>query len=123
MRRILLVDDATTIRMYHRKILEGAGYSVETAVNGVDALERALQEPFSLFLVDVNMPKLDGYGFLHELRARDLKQTPAIMITTESEAQDQARAAAVGANAFVVKPVKPDDLLLYTKLLMGTSAS
>ena len=119
MKNILVVDDAATVRMYHRRILEGAGYAVEAAVNGVEALEKALQESFALYVVDVNMPKLDGYGFLRELRAQDVFQAPAIMVSTESEAHDQERAFVAGANAYLVKPVKPARLLLRTKLLIG----
>jgi two-component system chemotaxis response regulator CheY len=86
MKRILIVDDAATVRMYHRDILESAGYAVEEAWNGIEALEKALQEPFDLYLVDVNMPKLDGYGFLRELRQQEIPQMPAIIVSTEAEA-------------------------------------
>jgi two-component system, chemotaxis family, chemotaxis protein CheY len=119
MKPILIVDDAATVRMYHRSILEAAGYKVEEAVNGVEALEKSLQAEFGLYVVDVNMPKLDGYGFLRELRAQDTFQAPAIMISTEAETNDHKRAYEAGANAYLVKPVKPDQLLTYTKLLLG----
>jgi len=56
MKRILIVDDAATMRMYFRNILEGAGYLVNEAVNGIEAMEKSLQEPFDLYIVDVNMP-------------------------------------------------------------------
>ena len=82
MRRILIVDDAATVRMYHRNLLEAAGYAVEEAVNGIEALEKSLQAPFDLYVVDINMPKLDGYGFLRELRSQDILQAPAIMVST-----------------------------------------
>ena len=119
MKRILIVDDAATVRMYHRNLLEAAGYAVEEAVNGVEALEKVLQEPFELYLVDVNMPKLDGYGFLRQLRGEDIVQAPAIMISTEAEANDHERAYAAGANAYLVKPVKPEQLRIHAKLLIG----
>jgi two-component system chemotaxis response regulator CheY len=119
MKPILIVDDAATVRMYHRSILEAAGYKVEEAVNGVEALEKSLQASFGLYVVDVNMPKLDGYGFLRELRAQDTFQAPAIMISTEAETSDHKRAYEAGANAYLVKPVKPDQLLMYAKLLVG----
>lgn len=121
LKRILIVDDAATVRMYHRSILEGAGYAVEEAFNGIEALEKALAAaaPFDLYLVDVNMPKLDGYGFLRELRRQDIPQAPAVMISTESAPQDQAQAYAAGANFYLVKPIKPDDLLALCRLLLG----
>ena len=119
MKRILIVDDAATVRMYHRNILEAAGYVVEEAVNGIEALEKTLQEPFALYVVDINMPKLDGYGFLRELRSQDIFQAPAIMVSTEAESNDHQQAYAAGANAYLIKPVKSDQLLIYVRLLIG----
>ncbi len=123
MKRILIVDDAATVRMFHRAILEKAGYSVEEAVNGIEALEKCLQTPFDLYLVDVNMPKLDGYGFLQELRGLDIPQAPAVMISTEAEDSDRTRAYAAGANAYLIKPSKPDQLLLQVRLMLGEALS
>lgn len=119
MKRILIVDDAATVRMYHRQILEAAGYKVDEAVNGIEALEKSLQQPFDLYVVDINMPKLDGYGFLRELRAQDIYQAPAIMVSTEAKPNDHQQAFAAGANTYLVKPVKPEQLLIHAKLLIG----
>ena len=119
MKRILIVDDAATVRMYHRSILEKAGYVVDEAVNGIEALEKSLQRPFDLYVVDINMPKLDGYGFLRELRDQDIAQAPAIMISTEAESSDYLQAYAAGANAYLVKPVRSEQLLTHIKLLIG----
>lgn len=116
---ILIVDDAATVRMYHRNILEAAGYAVEEAINGVEALEKSLQTPFDLYVVDINMPKMDGYGFLRELRGQDIAQAPAIMVSTEAESGDRQRAFFAGANAYLVKPVKPDQLLTHVRVLFG----
>ena len=119
MKRILIVDDAATVRMYHRNILEAAGYAVEEAVNGIEALEKSLQQAFELYVVDINMPKLDGYGFLRELRSQDVVQAPAIMVSTEAESNDHQQAYVAGANAYLIKPVKPEQLLIHVKLLIG----
>ena len=123
MKNILIVDDAATVRLYHRNILEGAGYAVKEAINGIEALEKSLQEHFDLYLVDINMPKMDGYGFLRELRGQVIQQAPAIMISTEAEATDKDRAFTAGANAYLTKPSKPGQLLLYIKLLLGEALS
>jgi two-component system, chemotaxis family, chemotaxis protein CheY len=123
MKNILIVDDAATVRLYHRNILEGAGYAVKEAINGIEALEKSLQEHFDLYLVDINMPKMDGYGFLRELRGQDIQQAPAIMISTEAEATDKDRAFTAGANAYLTKPSNPGQLLLYVKLLLGEALS
>jgi two-component system chemotaxis response regulator CheY len=119
MKRILIIDDAATVRMYHRNILEGEGYVVEEAVNGMEGLEKALQTPFDLYIVDVNMPKLDGYGFLRELRNQDMPQVPAIMVSTEASAEDRKRAYAAGANLYLVKPTRPEQLAAPIALLLG----
>jgi two-component system, chemotaxis family, chemotaxis protein CheY len=119
MKRILVIDDAATVRLYHRGILESAGFEVSEAVNGLEALERLAEETFDLYLVDINMPKLDGYGFLRELRAKDMPQAPAIMVSTEAEDTDQRRAYASGANLYLIKPVKPAQLLAHVLTLLG----
>jgi len=118
-KRILIVDDAATVRMYHRGILEAAGYAVEEALNGIEALEKALETPFDLFIVDINMPKLNGYGFLRELRVQEIPQQPAIMVSTESAAGDEAAAYRAGANSYLLKPVQPLQLLTYARLMLG----
>jgi two-component system chemotaxis response regulator CheY len=119
-KRILIVDDAATVRMYHRAILEATGYTVDEAVNGIEALEKALTSRYDLFLVDVNMPKMDGYAFLRELRAnRELAQAPAVMISTEAELVDRTRAYEAGANFYMIKPTRPDSLTAHVRVLLG----
>jgi two-component system chemotaxis response regulator CheY len=122
MKQILIVDDASTVRMYHRTILEDAGFGVGEAVNGVDALERALRGAFDLYVVDVNMPQMDGYAFLRALRGQDVFQAPAIMVSTEGEEGDRSQALAAGANLYIVKPARPEHLLRYVRLLLGEPA-
>ena len=119
MKKILVIDDAATVRMYHRNILESAGYEVQEAINGIEALEKAMVTAFDLYVVDVNMPKLDGYGFLRELRRQDMPQVPAIMVSTESASADRRRAYAAGANLYLVKPTRPDQLVAHVALLQG----
>ncbi len=119
MKNILVIDDAATVRMYHCNILIGAGYHAEEAINGIEALEKALTNRFDLYIVDINMPKMDGYEFLKELRSQDIEQAPAIMVSTESASNDQVLAYNAGANLYLVKPVKPKELLSYTRLLLG----
>jgi two-component system chemotaxis response regulator CheY len=121
MKRILIVDDAATVRMYHRAILEAAGYAVEEAVNGIEALEKALATAYDLYLVDVNMPKMDGYAFLRELRRNtDLAQPPAVMISTEAELVDRTKAYEAGANFYMLKPTQPEQLLGHVRILLGS---
>ena len=119
MRRILIVDDAATVRMYHRGILESAGYLVEEAWNGIEALEKALEAPFDLYIVDINMPKLDGYGFLRELRQQQIAQQPAVMVSTEAAAGDERMAYQSGANSYLIKPAQQSQLLSFVRLMLG----
>ena len=69
-KRILVVDDALTVRMYCRDVLERAGFDVEEAGNGIEGLERALGGGFDLLFVDINMPRMDGYEMVRHLRER-----------------------------------------------------
>ena len=66
--RVLVVDDSSLVRLYYRSALEKAGFEVEQAINGIEAMERALSQPFDLVIVDVNMPRMDGFTFLRALR-------------------------------------------------------
>jgi two-component system chemotaxis response regulator CheY len=120
MKKILVVDDAATVRIYHRKILEQAGFEVDEALNGLEALEKAFINNYDLYIVDINMPILDGYSFVKKLRiSTDIKQSPVIMVTTESEEKDMDKAFNAGANFYFIKPVKPDEFLKYCKLFTG----
>ncbi|KFI08408.1 response regulator [Massilia sp. BSC265] len=125
-KHILIVDDAATVRMFHRSILEEAAYAVTEAVNGLEALEKTasapFDPPFDLYLVDVNMPQMDGYGFLRALRAGEGPQAPAIMISTEAEDSDRRQAFEAGANHYLAKPIRPQQLLRIVRLLLGESA-
>jgi two-component system chemotaxis response regulator CheY len=119
-KRILIIDDAATVRMYHKSILQKVGYFVDEAINGIEAMEKIMNtSPFDLYLVDVNMPKQDGYSFLRELRRQEISQAPAVMISTESEDMDKEHAYEAGANFYLVKPIKPEELLGYCRLLLG----
>ncbi len=124
MYRILVVDDAATVRMYHRKLLTDAGWQTDEALNGLEALERVLaqegDDAFDLYVVDVNMPRMDGYSFVRELRRLELRhQAPVVMVSTEAQRQDVDAALEAGANGYLVKPAHPLALVLSAALLLG----
>lgn len=122
--RVLIIDDALTVRMYYRQILERAGFEVVEAGNGLEGLEKAAEAIPELMLVDVNMPKMDGYTMLRAVRADEgLRAIPAVMISTEAEARDGEKAYAAGANVYLIKPVRPDDLLALTRMMLGLAVS
>ena len=109
--RVLVVDDAPTVRLYHGAILRSLGFAVEEAGNGFEALEMVLTRAYDLLLVDVNMPQMDGYALVRRLRAPDVGVTaPVVTISTEAENADAAEALAAGANLYLVKPVSPEVL-------------
>jgi two-component system, chemotaxis family, chemotaxis protein CheY len=121
--RILVVDDSSLVRLYYRDALEKAGFEVEHAINGIEAMEKVLAQAFDLLIVDVNMPRMDGFSFLRALRrsAREVATIPALIITTEAGEQDIEDARAAGANFYLVKPVSEADLLRHAVVLTGAS--
>jgi two-component system chemotaxis response regulator CheY len=120
-KRILVVDDSSLVRLYYRDTLEKAGFEVEQAINGIEAMEKVLVQPFDLAIVDVNMPRMDGFSFLRTLRSSpgDVATLPALVITTEAGEQDVAAARAAGANFYLVKPLSQQDLLRHAAALSG----
>jgi two-component system chemotaxis response regulator CheY len=121
--RILVIDDASLIRLYYRDALERAGFEVDEALNGVEALEKLLMAPADLLIVDVNMPQMDGLTFLRALRrqALPLAGTPALVTSTEAGPQDVEAALAAGANLYLVKPLEQQSLVDYAALLCGAA--
>jgi two-component system chemotaxis response regulator CheY len=122
--KVLVIDDSSLIRMYYRAALEQAGFAVEQAINGMEAMEKVLGEPFDLVIVDVNMPMMDGLSFLRRLRESDADASavPALMISTEAAQQDIDDARAAGANYYLVKPVSEADLVRHVAVLTGVAA-
>ena len=111
------------MRMFYREVLEGAGFEVEEAVNGMEGVERAMTGSFDLLVVDVNMPKMDGYEVIRTVREdAALWRVPVITISTEDKEQDALKAYEAGANFYLTKPVRPKDLVEMARLLTGTSS-
>lgn len=109
---ILAVDDSASMRQMVRFTLEGAGYKVVQAADGVEALEYAKISGCDLVLTDVNMPRMDGITLVRELRALSLyKFTPMLVLTTESGQQTKQRGKQAGATGWIVKPFNPAQLL------------
>jgi two-component system, chemotaxis family, chemotaxis protein CheY len=121
---ILVVDDGALVRVYYRSILEGAGFQVEEALNGLEALETLLGRTVDLLIVDINMPQMDGLTFLRNLRQKEgpMAAIPALVTSTESAAADFAAARAAGANYYLVKPVDREQLVEFARILCGVSS-
>ncbi len=101
---VLVVDDSLTTRMLEQSILESSGYEVELATSGEEALSKARRRKFGLFIVDVEMPGMDGFEFISQARAdATLRDVPAILVTSRSADEDRRRGEQVGACAYIVK--------------------
>jgi len=119
MATIMVVDDSKTVRNYHGSILKSMGLEIVEAENGMEALEKSLNAEIDLYLVDVNMPIMDGYSFIKDLRKQENhKLVPVIMVTTQAKEEDKINAYKVGANLFETKPVRPDQLQAYIDILV-----
>ena len=118
---ILVVDDASLVRLYYRSILEPAGFAVQEALNGLEALEKLLIHPVDMLIVDVNMPQMDGFTFLKALRQKEapLCYIPALVTSTESGEQDFEAARVAGANFYLVKPIERDTLVEFAAMMCG----
>lgn len=109
--RILLADDNADLRRYIRDLL-GATYTVESVADGVEALAAALREPPDLVLTDVMMPKLDGFGLLQALRAREaLRRIPIVMLSARAGEEARLEGLGAGADDYLVKPFSGRELL------------
>jgi two-component system chemotaxis sensor kinase CheA len=101
---ILVIDDSLTTRMLEQSILESAGYRVDLANSGEEALDKARQGHYALFLVDIEMPGMDGFTFIERARADPaLRGTPSILVTSRSSPDDRRRGQEVGAQGYVCK--------------------
>jgi two-component system chemotaxis sensor kinase CheA len=101
---ILIVDDSLTTRMLEQSILESAGYTVDLATSAEEALALARKTPHSLFLVDVEMPGMDGFEFVSRTRADSLLGgVPAILVSSRQAPEDRLRGEQAGARAYIVK--------------------
>jgi two-component system, chemotaxis family, chemotaxis protein CheY len=115
-KRILTVDDSASIRQAVKFTLTSAGYDVVEAVDGRDGLGKLTGPAFSLILTDLNMPNLDGIGFIRAVRGNPAYRfTPIILLTTESQDSKKQEGKAAGATGWIVKPFTPDQLVAVVK--------
>jgi two-component system chemotaxis sensor kinase CheA len=103
--RILVVEDSITSRVLLQTVLEGAGYQVETAVDGVDALAKFKQHEFDMLVSDVDMPRMNGFSLVEKIRAdtRESADLRVVLVTSLDSPEDRERGRAVGADAYIVK--------------------
>lgn len=119
----LIVEDSPTMRQLLvfslRRLKE---CRIVEAVDGVDALKKLTSERIDLVITDINMPMMDGLKLISLIRANArTKSIPIIIVTTEGAEEDRKRGLALGANAYIAKPIQPSDLLKAIASLLDTS--
>ena len=114
-RKILLVDDSATVLMMEKMLLQRHPFDLLVAKDGAEGLERARTERPDLILMDVVMPRMDGFEAVRRIRAdADLREIPVIMVTTRGEPVNVERGYTVGCSDYITKPI--DGLELLTKI-------
>jgi DNA-binding response OmpR family regulator len=108
-RRVLVVDDDADLVTMVEILLDEAGYRVDTAYDGQQALDRVALEMPDLILLDMKMPGMDGWSFAREFHARHDNHAPIIVFTAAEDARQ--RAEEIGARSFIGKPFEIDDLI------------
>ena len=117
---ILAVDDSRTIRDMLQLTLVGAGYAVHLAEDGRHGLEVLAGIAPDLIISDINMPHLDGFGFIEAVRGIERhRTTPILVLTTESAPELKARARSAGATGWVIKPFDPSKLIRAVEMVAG----
>jgi|SRR5450755_4684160 two-component system chemotaxis response regulator CheY len=116
MPRILVVEDSVSMRSFVRSALESdsrssTGLDVVEASSGFEALRLLPRGPYDLVITDINMPDINGLELISFIRRSELhKETPVLIISTQSSERDRARGLALGANGYLIKPFSPEDL-------------
>jgi DNA-binding response OmpR family regulator len=114
--RVLVVDDDVELVGLLRFALAGAGYEVVAAFDGEQALAKIAESNFDLVILDVNLPVLDGFGVLRELRGRS--QVPVMMLTVRGAEEDEVQGLDLGADDYLKKPFSPRALLARVRSLL-----
>jgi len=115
--RILLVEDEAPMRMALKDILDSEGYRVQTAADGEAGLQQAVDQKPDLILLDVMLPKLDGFALCGELRRLAI-DTPVLMLTAKGQVEDRVTGLDSGADDYLVKPFSTEELLARVRALL-----
>jgi DNA-binding response OmpR family regulator len=115
--RILIIEDEVAMRTALADLLSSEGYRALTAADGERGLERALAEKPDLILLDIMMPKLDGFALCAELRRR-ANAVPVLMLTAKGQVEDRVTGLDAGADDYLVKPFSTDELLARVRALL-----
>ena len=109
---VLVVDDEPCIRMTLSYLMKKSGYTVDTAKDGIEAIDKVQQQIPKLMFLDIMMPRKDGYEVLDSLKKNvNFKNIYVLMLSAKGQMTDKQRAFEMGADGFIAKPYKPSDLL------------
>lgn len=121
---LLLIDDSLSIRKFVGRMLESAGYEVDTAVDGEEGLRKASAQNYRLIITDLEMPKLNGFEVIQGLRSRaQTQQTPIIVMTTRAGDKHRQMALNIGASSYIAKPVEERALIQEIERWIGKHAA
>lgn len=119
-KRIMMVDDSPSVRQMVSLTLQAAGYEVVEAADGREALEKFEAAAADMLITDLNMPRMDGFELVRELRQDPANRfLPIVMLTTEAEGSKRDLGRSLGASGWIVKPFKPDQLLKVVRLVLN----
>lgn len=118
-KRVLAVDDETDIRMIVESLLKSGGYEVDTACDGEDAIMKYNRNKYDLVVLDIMMPKRDGYEVLKEIRSRGPESAPVIMLTAKATDKDVWKGYEEGATYYITKPFVNQTFLNIVNYLIG----
>ena len=117
MSRILIVEDEISIAELERDYLELSGFEVEVASDGAEGLQKAINEEFDLIILDLMLPKVDGFEICRQVREE--KNIPIIMVSAKKEDVDKIRGLGLGADDYMTKPFSPSELVARVKAHMA----
>ena len=116
MAKILIAEDSATDVEYIKSVLNNTGHTLSVAIDGEETERMIKNEPFDLIILDVVMPKKNGFQICRDLKKDEkLKNIPVIMLTSKNQMSDKLWAEKQGADAYLTKPCEPIDLLLAVK--------
>lgn len=120
--KVLAIDDSRTIRNLLAATLEEAGFEYHSAVDGREGVDMYTDVDPDVVITDINMPNLDGFGVIEELRGDDFaSKVPILVLTTESAPEMKARARDAGATGWITKPFDDDSLIFALKRVTGAA--
>lgn len=113
MKKLLIIEDETSIAELEKDYLELSNFGVEIEANGRQGLKRALEEDFDMFILDLMLPDMDGFEICREIRLK--KNVPILMVSAKKDDIDKIRGLGLGADDYITKPFSPSELVARVK--------